>query len=150
MVPFPMQITRLFEFDSGHRIPNHNSKCRNMHGHRYKLELTLSGRILETPNQSHEGMVLDFADVKRLALDFLDTLDHAFLVWQDDHQLIDFLKTTDSKYIIVPTIPTVENLVKFIDENLQPAFAKTYNDSLSIKSIKLWETPNCFAQITHK
>ena len=144
-----MQITRLFEFDSGHRIPNHNSKCRNMHGHRYKLELTLAGQILQTPNQSHEGMVLDFADVKRLALDFIDTLDHAFLVWQDDQQLLDFLATTDSKYVIVPTIPTVENLVKFIDEHLQPVFAQTYNDSLHIKSIKLWETPNCFAQITH-
>ena len=144
-----MQITRLFEFDSGHRIPNHNSKCRNMHGHRYKLELTLAGKILETPDQSFEGMVLDFADVKKLALQFLDTLDHAFLVWDGDQQLLDFLKTTDSKFVVVPYIPTVENLVKFIDEHLQPVFAQTYNDSLRIKSIKLWETPNCFAQITH-
>jgi len=144
-----MQITRLFEFDSGHRIPNHNSKCRNMHGHRYKLELTLSGKVLETPEESWEGMVLDFADVKKLTLQFLDTMDHAFLVYKGDRQLLDFLATTDSKYVVVPQIPTVENLVRFIDDNLQPVFAKTYNDSLRIKSLKLWETPNCFAQITH-
>ncbi len=142
-----MQVTRLFEFDSGHRIPNHNSECKNLHGHRYKLELTLSGEILKNPEASFEGMVLDFSDIKRIAKKFLDTLDHAFLVYQNDDKLLEFLKTSDSKYIIIPEIPTVENLTKFIFNHLEKEFSHTYNDSLKIKKIKLWETPNCYAEL---
>jgi len=142
-----MQVTRLFEFDSGHRIPNHSSECKNLHGHRYKLELTLSGKILTEPNQSYEGMVLDFGDIKRIAKNFLDTLDHAFLVYSQDKDLLEFLKNSDSKYVIIPEIPTVENLLKFIYQHLEKEFAHTYNDSLKIKKLKLWETPNCYAEL---
>ncbi|MCK5460395.1 6-carboxytetrahydropterin synthase QueD [Candidatus Gracilibacteria bacterium] len=140
-----MEITRIFEFDAGHRIPNHHSKCKNMHGHRYKMELTLSGNILETPNKSFEGMVFDFYDVKTIANEFLETLDHAFLVYEKDSALLDFLKNSDSKFVIMSKIPTVENIILFIWKNLEPKFEKKYNKTLKIKRIKLWETPNCFA-----
>ena len=142
-----MEITRLFEFDAGHRIPNHNSKCKNMHGHRYKLELTLSGAVLQTPSKSFEGMVLDFSDVKKIANDFLETLDHAFLVYERDLELLNFLENTDTKFVKMSQIPTVENMAFFILEGLNPLFEKTYNQTLKIKRLKLWETPNCYATL---
>ena len=60
-----MQITTRLEFDAGHRIPNHKSQCRNLHGHRYVLEITLSGDIITQKEVSEDGMVMDFSDVKK-------------------------------------------------------------------------------------
>ena len=62
-----MQITTRLEFDAGHRIPDHKSQCRNLHGHRYALEITLSGDIISQEQASENGMVMDFSDVKRIA-----------------------------------------------------------------------------------
>ncbi|MDG1445657.1 MAG: 6-carboxytetrahydropterin synthase, partial [Methylophilaceae bacterium] len=52
-----MEITTRLEFDSGHRIPNHNSQCRNLHGHRYVIEITLNGDIVQNEQTSEDGMV---------------------------------------------------------------------------------------------
>jgi 6-pyruvoyltetrahydropterin/6-carboxytetrahydropterin synthase len=59
-----MIITSRMEFDAGHRIPNHKSTCRNLHGHRYAIEVSLSGEIIQQEDQSDYGMVLDFKDAK--------------------------------------------------------------------------------------
>ena len=59
-----MQITTRMEFDAGHRIPNHKSSCKNLHGHRYAIEVTISGEIVEQKNESNFGMVMDFKDAK--------------------------------------------------------------------------------------
>ena len=59
-----MEITTRMEFDSGHRIPNHKSSCKNLHGHRYAIEVTLKGDIIDQENESDYGMVMDFKDAK--------------------------------------------------------------------------------------
>uniref|UniRef100_UPI000666AF60 6-carboxytetrahydropterin synthase n=2 Tax=Burkholderia cepacia complex TaxID=87882 RepID=UPI000666AF60 len=75
-----MLITRKLEFDAGHRIPDHRSQCRNLHGHRYVLEITLRGDLVDTEGAPDRGMVMDFADVKALAMEHLvSKWDHAFL-----------------------------------------------------------------------
>src|SRR5512147_1558552 len=80
-----MQITRRLEFDAGHRIPNHNSQCKHLHGHRYAIEITLSGDIITAAGASEEGMVMDFSDVKHIAKErVVDVWDHAFLVYRGD------------------------------------------------------------------
>ena len=87
-----MQITRRLEFDAGHRIPNHNSQCKHLHGHRYALEITLSGDIITQEGVSEQGMVMDFSDVKRIAKEqVVDAWDHAFLVYRGDNMVLDFL-----------------------------------------------------------
>src|SRR3569832_1109919 len=73
-----LTITRKLEFDAGHRIPDHKSQCRNLHGHRYTLEITLVGAIIEEEGNSVNGMIMDFSDVKALAKQHLvDVWDHA-------------------------------------------------------------------------
>jgi len=80
-----MEITTKLEFDAGHRIPNHKSKCRNLHGHRYVMEITLRGDIVTEEKVSENGMVMDFSDVKRIAREqVVDVWDHAFLVYKED------------------------------------------------------------------
>ena len=80
-----MKITRRLEFDAGHRIPNHASQCRHLHGHRYALEVTLEGQLVADSGAADEGMVLDFADVKRIANELIvSRWDHAFLAFEGD------------------------------------------------------------------
>jgi 6-pyruvoyl-tetrahydropterin synthase len=55
-----MLITRRLEFDAGHRIPDHKSQCRHLHGHRYAIEITLSGEIINKAGDAANGMVMDF------------------------------------------------------------------------------------------
>ena len=85
-----LTITRKLEFDAGHRIPDHKSQCRNLHGHRYTLLITLVGAVVEEEGQSDNGMIMDFSDIKALAMTHLvDLWDHAFLVYRDDTAVIE-------------------------------------------------------------
>ena len=89
-----LTITRKLEFDAGHRIPDHKSQCRNLHGHRYTLEITLIGAVIDEEGRSDNGMIMDFSDIKTLAKQHLvDVWDHAFLVYEKDHAVRDFLAT---------------------------------------------------------
>jgi 6-pyruvoyl tetrahydropterin synthase/QueD family protein len=62
-----LTITRKLEFDAGHRIPDHKSQCRNLHGHRYTLEITLVGAVIDVEGSSDNGMIMDFSDIKSIA-----------------------------------------------------------------------------------
>lgn len=142
-----MQITRRLEFDAGHRIPNHNSQCKHLHGHRYAIEITLSGDLISTEGQSDQGMVMDFSDVKRIAQEKLVNLwDHAFLVYRGDRQVCDFLTTLPGhKTIVLDVIPTAENLAQTAFDLLAPAYRDSYGTRLRLKRIRLFETPNNWA-----
>jgi len=105
--PAEMLITRRLEFDAGHRIPNHASQCRHLHGHRYALEITLSGEIFRTEGAAEQGMVMDFSEVKDIANRVLvDRWDHAFLVYQGDRAVVEFLASLPAhKTIVLPVVP---------------------------------------------
>ena len=80
-----ISVTRRLEFDAGHRIPDHRSQCRNLHGHRYVLEITLTGDVVQAPGESDNGMLMDFSEIKQIAKQHIvDVWDHAFLVYEGD------------------------------------------------------------------
>lgn len=142
-----MLITRRLEFDAGHRIPNHSSQCKHLHGHRYAIEITLSGDIIGTEGASEQGMVMDFGDVKRIANTHLvDLWDHAFLVYRGDKIVCDFLSgLPNHKTVMLAVVPTAENLAQVAFEILAPAFSDTYGNHLRLEKIRLYETPNSWA-----
>jgi 6-pyruvoyltetrahydropterin/6-carboxytetrahydropterin synthase len=142
-----MQITRRLEFDAGHRIPNHNSQCRHLHGHRYALEITLSGDIITTEGLSEQGMVMDFSEVKRIAKEIVvDAWDHAFLVYRGDRSVLDFLATMPGhKTVVLDVPPTAEHLVMIAFELLDSAYRDTYGNHLQLERVRLYETPNNWA-----
>ena len=142
-----IRITRRLEFYAGHRIPDHRSQCRNLHGHRYVLELTLQGDMIEEEGSPERGMVMDFADIKSLANTHLvDLWDHAFLVYEGDHAVVDFLKTLPGhKTVVIDRIPTVENLVVLAYEKLAAVYDGHYGINLQLVQVRLYETPNCWA-----
>ena len=142
-----MQITTRLEFDAGHRIPDHKSQCRNLHGHRYVIEITLSGDIINASNTSENGMVMDFSDVKQIARkSVVDVWDHAFLVFKDDKVVLDFLKSLPNhKTVILPTVPTAENMAAEAFNILKSQYKDTYGNHLTLERVRLYETPNSWA-----
>lgn len=142
-----MLITRRLEFDAGHRIPNHTSQCKHLHGHRYAIEITLSGNVITAEGQSEQGMVMDFSDVKRIAKEQLvNAWDHAFLVYRGDKVVCNFLATLpDHKTIVLEVVPTVENLAQIAFDILDPAYQDTYGNCLRLQQVRIYETPNNWA-----
>lgn len=142
-----MRITRRLEFDAGHRIPDHASQCRHLHGHRYALEVTLSGQIIDAAGQAVNGMVMDFADVKKVANEtIVKRWDHAFLVYRGDISVVDFLATLPGhKTVTLDVVPTAENLAAEAFRVLNAAYKDTYGNQLRLERVRLYETPNCWA-----
>lgn len=125
-------VTKGFSFDMGHRLTFH-SKCYNLHGHTYRLEVRVAGPL------DSDGIVLDFAEVKRLVRELVvDRLDHAFLCYSGDALMRAFLETTDFKAVQVDFETTAENLAEWIYHQLRQG-------DLNVVRVRLYETPNSWA-----
>ena len=142
-----MLITRRLEFDAGHRIPYHASQCRHLHGHRYAIEISLSGEIIDTEGAAMQGMVMDFSEVKNIANTVLvSRWDHAFLVYQGDREVVEFLATlAGHKTVVLPVVPTAENLANEAFRILDAAYLDGYGNQLRLQRVRLYETPNNWA-----
>ncbi|MCB1984234.1 MAG: 6-carboxytetrahydropterin synthase QueD [Burkholderiales bacterium] len=142
-----MLITRKLEFDAGHRISTHDSQCRHLHGHRYAIEITLSGNIISEKGTSQQGMVMDFSEVKRIAKKTLiNKWDHAFLVYSGDTPVMQFLQSLkDHKTVVLDVQPTAENLAVIAFSILDEAYQDIYGNHLQLEQVRLFETPNCWA-----
>lgn len=136
----PVTITRKFGIDAGHRVLHHESKCANLHGHRYTVEVTAQASELDTL-----GRVIDFSVVKQLVGSWLDDhLDHGFIVHPAD-PIVNALIDDGSKVYFMPATlgnPTAENLAIHIAEVSQKLLAP---HAITVVAVRVWETPNCFA-----
>lgn len=142
-----MEITRRIEFDAGHRIPSHQGQCRNVHGHRYVLEATFAGPVRSAFAKSKEGMVEDFGDLKKLLYDLVHSAwDHAFLCYEGDAPMVAALMhLLDTKVVMLPFVPTAENLAAEIFRLLDVHLA---DKSYKAVRVRLYETPNAYAEVT--
>lgn len=140
-------ITRRLEFDAGHRIPDHASQCKHLHGHRYAIEATVLGPIHDTPGTPDHGMVMDFGEVKDIVrVTIVEPWDHAFLVWRDDRVLIDLLATIPGhKTVVLDQVPTAENLARIAFDRIDAALRARFAQALQLDRVRLFETPNCWA-----
>jgi 6-pyruvoyltetrahydropterin/6-carboxytetrahydropterin synthase len=147
-----MLITRRLEFDAGHRIPDHKSQCRHLHGHRYAIEITLGGEIIRQDGDCADGMVMDFSEIKSLAVEHLiDLWDHAFLVHVGDQTVVQFLQSLpDHKTVLLECTPTAENLAEQAFTILDAVYRDTYGNQLRLERVRLYETPNCWADAIRK
>ena len=142
-----MLITRRLEFDAGHRIPEHDSQCRHLHGHRYAIEITLSGDVIKKKGAPETGMVMDFALVGEIARKHLvDAWDHAFLVYSGDTAVVNLLKSLPGhKTVVLNATPTAENMALEAFRILSAAYRDNSGNHLRLERIRLYETPNCWA-----
>ena len=142
-----MKIVKIIQWDMGHRVMNHRSVCKGLHGHRYKAEICVEGDIVSESGVSEEGMVVDFADIKKIANSIIqEKLDHAFMVWEKDIELLDFFQNSKGhKPVIVPFTSTAENVAAYIFNELDGKFNDAFGTGLRLHSVKLWETPTSCA-----
>jgi len=78
-------VHREIGIDCGHRVPDHGSKCRSPHGHRYRIILSCEGEVIQAEGNEENGMVIDFGNIKQVMMDVLDAVfDHAFVVSKYD------------------------------------------------------------------
>ena len=142
-----MEITTKLEFDAGHRIPHHNSSCKNLHGHRYAIEVTIKGEVVSDESNSDFGMVMDFKDAKELIKKtIVEEWDHSFIVHKDDTVVLQFLDSLDNhKTVVFPLIPTAENMALVAMEKLKISFNAEFGKLIKPFKVRLYETPNNWA-----
>ncbi|MBQ70486.1 MAG: 6-carboxytetrahydropterin synthase QueD [Euryarchaeota archaeon] len=141
-------IRRYIETDTGHRVPNHKSKCRHMHGHRYRFEAEIEGDVVTQQGVSEEGMLMDFSDISHLlTVHIHDVIDHAFVVYEGDEaaKAACALMGDDHRTVVVPFIPTAENLARWAFETLEPHIQTTYGNKLKLVAMHCRETPKSIA-----
>lgn len=134
--------TRRIEFDAGHRVMGYHGKCQYLHGHRYVLEITATCLELD-----ELGMVVDFALLKQLVSEWIDThFDHNVLLAKEDHHLGENIASiTHQKIYYLPYNPTAENILRYLSEEIIPKLFA--HQPFTITKLKLFETPNCSAEI---
>ena len=127
-----------------HALRNYDGLCRNIHGHSYKMDITLAGQPLHDESSPKNGMVMDFGDLKRLVNEeIISLLDHALVLnAKTDAQLVDVLKQNYEKIVIVDFQPTTENLLNFIAGKIQTRLP----DDVKLTCVRLRETDTSYAE----
>ena len=139
---------RYIETDTGHRVPNHKSKCRHLHGHRYRFEAEIEGDVVTTSGVSEEGMLMDFSDISKiLTVHVHDVVDHAFVVFEGDAEAKEACRIMGDTHrtVIVPFIPTAENLAKWAFDQVDPHIKSVYGNRLRLVAMHCRETPKSLA-----
>ena len=116
-----VSVTKQFTFEAGHYVPDHKARCKYVHGHSYKLFVTIEGPI------NDEGMVIDFQDLSKIVNDIIEPYDHGFL---NDYY----------------SFPTAEVMASHIMNLVQEKLSK----NLTCTEIKLYETEKCCATVTNR
>lgn len=139
-----IKITKQFSFEMAHALRNYDGLCRNIHGHSYKMDITLAGQPLQDESSPKNGMVMDFGDLKRLVNEeIISLLDHALVLnAKTDAQLVDVLKQNYEKIVIVDFQPTTENLLNFIAGKIQTRLP----DDVKLTCVRLRETDTSYAE----
>ena len=139
-----VRVTREFTFETAHVLWNYDGPCRNVHGHSYRLFVTISGIPINAKNNPKNGMVMDFADLKEIILrEIVDIFDHAVVVSRDfEKEKTEMLKETFGNTVIVDYQPTCENLLIDFASVLKDKF----RGNLKLFSLKLRETSTSYAE----
>lgn len=132
--------TRRIEFDAGHRIMEHESKCKYLHGHRYAVEATFAAHDLD-----RLGRVIDFGTIRDTLGAWIDeNWDHTTILCERDRELGDMVaKKTGQKVYYMAKNPTAENMAEYLLNSVCPKIFAGKNAKCT--RIRLYETPNCYA-----
>lgn len=139
-----VRVTREFTFETAHVLRNYDGPCRNVHGHSYRLFVTVSGVPSGEPGSPKCGMVIDFTDLKRVVLErIVNIFDHAVVVSRDfDNDKKNMLSEIFGNAVIVDYQPTCENLIVDFAVRLK----RDLPDGVKLHSLKLYETAKSYTE----
>lgn len=140
-----IRITKQFTFETGHALYGYDGKCRNVHGHSYKLSVTVIGEPITDKNNVKYGMVIDFTDLKAIVKEeIVDQFDHA-TVFNKNTPHVELAKELDERghhVILVDYQPTSENLVIDFADRIVNRLPK----NIKLFSLRLQETESSYAE----
>ena len=139
-----VRITKIYELEVAHALFNYDGACKNIHGHSYKLEVTLLGVPNSRPSDSKDGLIIDFKELKKIIIDEINTpFDHAVVLNNlDNRPWVESLKTSNQKLVITDFQPTCENLCVHFASLIN----KRLPQQVILSSVKLYETSTSFAE----
>ncbi len=140
-----IRITKEFSFETGHALYGYDGKCRNVHGHSYKLSVTVVGKPIEEAGAVKLGMVIDFGDLKKIVKEeVVDPFDHATVFNRNTPhlELARELETRGHKVILADYQPTSENMVIDFAQKISAKLP----DYIKLHSLKLRETETAYAE----
>lgn len=140
-----IRITKQFSFETGHALYGYDGKCRNVHGHSYKLRVTVIGEPIADSSNVKFGMVIDFTDLKKIVLEeVVDVFDHATVFNKNTPhiELAKELRDRGHHVILVDYQPTSENMVIDFAEKIKHRLPK----ELELHSLRLQETDSSYAE----
>lgn len=140
-----IRITKQFTFETGHALYGYDGKCRNVHGHSYKLSVTVIGSPITDNSNVKYGMVIDFGDLKKIVKEeIVDVFDHA-TVFNKNTPHIELAKELEDRghhVILVDYQPTSENMVIDFAEKIKSRLP----DNIQLFSLRLQETESSYAE----
>lgn len=140
-----IRITKQFSFETGHALYGYDGKCKNVHGHSYKLSVTVIGKPILNREDVKFGMVIDFTDLKKIVKEeIVDQFDHAtvFNETTPHIELAKELKNRGHHVILVDYQPTSENMVIDFAQRIKNRLP----NGIALFSLKLQETDSSFAE----
>ena len=140
-----IRITKIFTFETAHVLYNYDGKCKNMHGHSYKLFVTVKGTPINDINNVKNGMVVDFGDIKKIVKEeIVDVWDHAVLLnaLTPHKELGEDLASKGHKVIECSYQPTCENMLYEIAEKIKNKLPS----HVQLAYLKLHETENSYGE----
>ncbi|MDK2772616.1 MAG: 6-carboxytetrahydropterin synthase [Flavobacterium sp.] len=140
-----IRITKQFNFETGHALYGYDGKCKNVHGHSYKLSVTVVGKPITDTSNVKYGMVIDFSDLKKIVKEeIVDIFDHATVFNQNTPhiELANELKNRGHHVILVDYQPTSENMVIDFAAKIKARLP----ESINLFSLRLQETETSYAE----
>ncbi|MFC2086914.1 6-pyruvoyl tetrahydropterin synthase family protein [Bacteroidota bacterium] len=137
-------LTKQFDFEMAHALWNYDGPCKNIHGHSYKLYVTVIGTPIDDVNHVKNGMLIDFGELKQIVNEvIISRFDHSLVIFEKSkHDLLSKIEQMFEKYEILKFQPTCENLIIYFAELLR----KTLPSTVQLYSLKLVETSTSFAE----
>jgi 6-pyruvoyltetrahydropterin/6-carboxytetrahydropterin synthase len=140
-----IRITKQFDFETGHALYGYDGKCKNMHGHSYKLSVTVSGYPITDSSNVKYGMVIDFSDLKKIVLsEIVDIFDHASVFNKNTPhvELAVELEKRGHTIILVDYQPTSEMMLIDFAQKIKDRLP----ENIKLHSLKLQETGTSSAE----
>ena len=140
-----IRVTKSFGFETGHALYGYDGLCKNVHGHSYKLYVTVIGSPIDDINHVKNGMVIDFKDLKSIVKsEIVDVFDHATVFNQNTPhvELAKTLSESGHKVLLVDYQPTSEKMV--ID--FAHRIAARLPSHIKLHNVRLHETATAYAE----
>ncbi len=140
-----IRLTKAFTFETAHALHGYDGKCKNIHGHSYKLFVTVKGIPSEDVNNVKLGMVMDFGDLKKIInKEIVNLFDHAILLNQNSpHKLLgEKLIEEGHQVVFTEYQPSCENMILWMVDKIKAQLP----NNIELVALKLHETENSYGE----